>query len=92
MPPSPLPPPPHTHTPHSLYPQVVNDPVAKAAYLSLGTQWVAFDTPQTLWMKIQAAKQMGLGGLMVRAVHALQRVLHCTAALYCCAVFVVCSA
>ena len=44
---------------------VVDEP-AKAAYTWLGDQWVSFDTPDTLGMKKAAAKDLGLGGLMVR--------------------------
>lgn len=39
---------------------------AKAAYLVSGSTWVGFDLPQTIYMKILAARQLGLGGLMVR--------------------------
>ncbi len=39
---------------------------AKAAYLVSGTTWISFDLPQTIYMKILAARQLGLGGLMVR--------------------------
>jgi hypothetical protein len=39
---------------------------AKAAYLVHGSTWVGFDLPQTIWMKILAARERGLGGLMVR--------------------------
>lgn len=47
--------------------KVTVDPVAKAAYLVKGNQWVAFDNPQTIYMKIEAARAMGLGGTMVWA-------------------------
>ena len=46
------------------------DTVAKAAYLTLGDTWVSFDLPQTLHMKIQAARDWNLGGLMVSAARA----------------------
>jgi hypothetical protein len=36
-----------------------------AAYAVSGNQWIGFDTPQTLYMKIQAASKRGVGGLMV---------------------------
>ena len=47
--------------------KVTVDPVAKAAYLVKGNQWVSFDNPQTIFMKIEAARAMGLGGTMVWA-------------------------
>lgn len=46
--------------------QVVVSQGAKAAYLVDGDQWVSFDLPQTLFMKLLAARELGLGGLMVR--------------------------
>lgn len=46
--------------------QVVVSQEAKAAYLVEGNQWVSFDLPQTLYMKLLAARELGLGGLMVR--------------------------
>ena len=39
--------------------------MAKAAYVVSGSTWIATDIPQTVWMKIQAARAEGLGGLMV---------------------------
>lgn len=39
---------------------------AKAAYLVRGTTWVGFDLPQTIYMKLVAAAQLELGGVMVR--------------------------
>ncbi|EFN53559.1 hypothetical protein CHLNCDRAFT_17567, partial [Chlorella variabilis] len=38
---------------------------AMAAYMVSGSTWVAFDLPQTIYMKILAARKRGLGGLMV---------------------------
>lgn len=61
MPRQPVPPP----TPASC--QVVISSQAKAAYLVSGTTWISFDLPQTIYMKILAARERGLGGLMVRA-------------------------
>lgn len=46
--------------------QVVISNQAKAAYLVSGTTWISFDLPQTIYMKILAARERGLGGLMVR--------------------------
>ena len=46
---------------------VTLDPAAKAAYLVQGDQWVSFDLPQTIYMKIEAAREMGLGGISVWA-------------------------
>lgn len=46
-------------------PQVTIHEGAKAAYLVSGSMWVGFDLPQTIWMKILAARERGLGGLMV---------------------------
>jgi hypothetical protein len=45
--------------------RVMVDSRQKAAYLVQGNQWVSFDTAQTLTWKMQAAKAMGLGGVMV---------------------------
>jgi GH18 family chitinase len=48
--------------------RVTIDTAAKAAYavnLTDPSQWVSFDLPQTLYMKIQEARARGLGGLMV---------------------------
>lgn len=46
--------------------QVVIDQTAKAAYVVDGTNWIGTDVPETFNMKIEAARQRGLGGLMVR--------------------------
>lgn len=46
--------------------QVVIDQTAKAAYVVDGTNWIGTDVPETFAMKIEAARQRGLGGLMVR--------------------------
>jgi hypothetical protein len=48
-----------------------------AAYAVSGSNWIGFDTPQTLWMKIQAARKRGVGGLMVG--WQLRRCLLCSA-------------
>ncbi|KAL4459091.1 hypothetical protein ABPG75_013956 [Micractinium tetrahymenae] len=46
--------------------KVAIDRTAKAAYLQTPAgAWISFDLPETLWMKAVAARQMGLGGLMV---------------------------
>ena len=45
--------------------KVTVDTTAKAAYLVKGAQWIGYDNPDTLRMKIVAAKGMGLGGVMV---------------------------
>jgi chitinase len=48
--------------------RVTIDTTAMAAFavdLTDKTQWFSFDLPQTLYMKIQKAEEMGLGGLMV---------------------------
>ncbi|KAG2443822.1 hypothetical protein HXX76_002165 [Chlamydomonas incerta] len=37
----------------------------KAAYYVRGRRWVGFDTPETLWMKQQAAAQRGMAGVMI---------------------------
>ncbi len=42
------------------------DQTAKAAYVVDGTNWIGTDVPETFTMKIDAARQRGLGGLMVR--------------------------
>ena len=47
--------------------KVTVDPVAMAAYAVKGNQWVSFDLPQTIYLKIKAARAMGLGGTMVWA-------------------------
>ena len=47
------------------HPQVTIDEGAMAAYMVSGSTWVAFDLPQTIYMKILAARKRGLGGLMV---------------------------
>lgn len=46
--------------------QVTVSTQARSAYLSLGTFWASFDTPSTLYQKIQGAATLNLGGLMVR--------------------------
>lgn len=46
--------------------QVVIDQTAKAAAVIDGTNWIGTDVPETINMKIDAARQRGLGGLMVR--------------------------
>ena len=43
------------------------DSEAMAAYLVKGDQWVSFDAPETMFMKIKAARAAGLGGVMVWA-------------------------
>ncbi len=35
-----------------------------------GSEWIAFDLPQTIYMKILEARKLGLGGLMVGAAFA----------------------
>eukprot|EP00887_Chlorella_sp_A99_P002354 scaffold10.g2354.t1 len=40
------------------------DPITKSAWVQKGTTWISCDTPETLAMKIQAAKALGLGGIM----------------------------
>ena len=40
------------------------DSEAMAAYLVHGDQWVSFDAPETMFMKIKAARAAGLGGVM----------------------------
>lgn len=47
--------------------EVTLDPASKAAYLVAGDQWVSFDLPQTIFMKMEAAREMGLGGTSVWA-------------------------
>lgn len=44
--------------------RVMLDAAAKSAYLQQGSTWVSFDLPQTIFLKTQAAKALGLGGLM----------------------------
>lgn len=41
------------------------DASAKAAYVVNGATWIGTDVPQTIYMKILAARELGLGGLMV---------------------------
>ena len=43
------------------------DSTAMAAYLVQGDQWVSFDAPETIFMKIKAARAAGMGGTMVWA-------------------------
>lgn len=65
---------PQPHTPCTRpppVPQVKIDAGAKAAYVVSGSTWIGTDVPQTLWMKILAAREAGLGGLMVRHPPAL---------------------
>lgn len=45
---------------------VVENAVAKNAFVSTGNLFISCDTPATLQMKISAAAELGLGGLMVR--------------------------
>ncbi|KAL4419580.1 hypothetical protein ABPG77_003606, partial [Micractinium sp. CCAP 211/92] len=46
--------------------KVAIDRTAKAAYLETpAREWISFELPETLWMKGVAARQLGLGGLMV---------------------------
>lgn len=49
--------------------KVTIDDTAKNAYLyrEEDALWISFDLPQTLYMKLQAAEELGLGGTMVRA-------------------------
>jgi hypothetical protein len=54
--------PPPTTIPRS---QVTISVKAKSAYLVYNDLWVAFDMPQSMYMKIKAAEALGLGGLMV---------------------------
>ena len=44
---------------------LVRDPDYLAPYAYNGRQWVGFDDPQSLALKAQFAKSMGLGGLMM---------------------------
>lgn len=45
--------------------QVTQSTAARSSYLSLGTFWASFDTPSSMFSKIQGAASLNLGGLMV---------------------------
>lgn len=45
--------------------KVVTSTAARSSYLSLGTFWASFDTPASMFSKIQGAAALNLGGLMV---------------------------
>ena len=75
---------PHPHTPRFEVKQLyiaaggqvsINAP-GKAAYLQLGNTWVSFDLPQTIYLKIKAARALKLGGLMVGAAPASSPLPH----------------
>lgn len=60
--------PPHPRPPPACTPAQTKPPdIIQSVLQVLGNQWVSFDLPQTLFMKIQAAKALGLGGLMLWA-------------------------